>query len=64
MTRRPTGPRPAAAAATADSESGSEGLAGDADRRRSLAALKAMLDRGLMTPEEYERRRRAVESGG
>ena len=48
--------RPAAAGAAADAESGTEG--GDTTRS-ALRALRIMLDRGLMTPQEYEERRRA-----
>ncbi len=67
MTRTPTtgtGNRPAAAAMTTDAESGTEGLAGDADTRRALYALKVMFDRGLIPKAEYERRRAALEGGG
>lgn len=43
--------------ARTDTESG---LVGDASQRRELYALKVMLDRGHMTPEEYARRRAAI----
>jgi len=51
--------RPGAAQAETDSESGNEGDS----RRRSLFALDAMLKRGLISPEDYARRRKAIESG-
>ena len=51
--------RPGAAGFGTDSESGD---AGDS-RRRSLFALDAMLKRGLITPEDYEARRKAIEAG-
>ncbi len=54
-------PRPGAAAAGAGAEGGTAG--GD-ERRRALAALKAMRERGLMSAEAYERRRREIEAGG
>ena len=51
--------RPGAATSDADSESGDPGES----RRRSLFALDAMLKRGLISREEHEARRRAIESG-
>ncbi len=50
--------RPGAASSDADSESGTPGES----RRRSLFALDAMLKRGLISREEYETRRRAIDS--
>lgn len=50
--------RPGAATSTADSESGDPGDS----RRRSLFALDAMLKRGLISHEDYEARKRAIES--
>ena len=49
---------PGAASADADSESGDPGES----RRRSLFALEAMLKRGLISREDYEVWRRAIES--
>ncbi|HLG86434.1 MAG TPA: hypothetical protein VKZ79_04475 [Alphaproteobacteria bacterium] len=49
---------PGAANSDTDSESGDPGES----RRRSLFALDAMLKRGLISREEYETRRRAIES--
>ncbi|HYC02011.1 MAG TPA: hypothetical protein VED40_01885 [Azospirillaceae bacterium] len=72
MTRRLTsfqqgrpvvGTRPAAAGASADAESGTEGLGASDDRSRSLYALKVMFERGLIPREEYEKRRAVLESG-
>ena len=51
--------RPGAAQTETDSESGN---AGDS-RRRSLFALDAMLKRGLISPEDYDRRKQAIEAG-
>ena len=51
--------RPAAATDAADAESGSQGRNRDAE----LRALKVMAQRGLMSPEEYDRRRAAVLRG-
>lgn len=50
--------RPSAADSAADSESGDPGES----RRRSLFALDAMLKRGLISREDYETRRRAIEA--
>jgi len=52
--------RPGAASSAADSESGDPGDS----RRRSLFALDAMLKRGLISRQDYEARKRAIESGG
>ena len=49
------------ASADADSESGTAGDNEAEDRRKALFALKAMRDRGLISAEEYERRRAALE---
>ena len=51
--------RPAAANGTADEESGFQGR----DRDAELRALKVMAQRGLMSPEEYDRRRAAILRG-
>ena len=56
-----SGGRAAAASASADSESGIEGRDSAA---RSLRALKVMLDRGLMTQDEYDQKKLAILSGG
>jgi len=52
--------RPGAASSAADSESGDSG----GSRQRSLFALDAMLKRGLISRQDYEARKRAIESGG
>ncbi len=49
-----------AASAEADSESGDEG----AGRDRDLYALDVMRQRGLISEEEYERRKAQIEDGG
>jgi hypothetical protein len=54
------GPRPAAAGAETDAESGAEGID---SVERDLRALKAMFDRGLMSRKEYEERRAALMPG-
>ena len=54
--RRRRTARPAAATGSADAESGCEGRNRDA----ALRALKAMLERGLMSREEHDRRRAAI----
>ena len=59
MKKGPKSPRPAAAAESTDAESGTEGDS----VRRSLYALKVMLDRGLIDEAEYERRRAALAGG-
>ncbi len=51
--------RPAAAALVTDAESGNDG----AGLNRDLFALKVMADRGLIPPDEYERRRAEMLSG-
>ncbi|MFM2043716.1 MAG: hypothetical protein RLY86_2292 [Pseudomonadota bacterium] len=56
-----SGPRPGAAAMATDSESGTENLDSNEDRRRSLFALKTMFERGLIPAAEYERRRAELE---
>lgn len=64
MTRRHAeGRRPGAAAMATDDESGTEGADAAADAARSLRALQVMRDRGLITPEEFEARRRALAGG-
>ncbi len=50
--------RPAASAET-DSESGDEG----AGRDKDLYALKVMRERGLISEEDYERRKARIEAG-
>ena len=49
--------RPAASAET-DSESGNEGV----DRAKDLHALEVMRDRGLISEEEYRRRKAKIEA--
>lgn len=49
-----------AASAEADSESGNEG----AGREKDLYALKVMRERGLISEEDYRRRRAKIEAGG
>ena len=51
--------RPAASAET-DSESGDEG----AGRDKDLYALKVMRERGLISEEDYERRKAKIEEAG
>jgi hypothetical protein len=51
--------RPGVAASETDSESGDSGDS----LRRSLYALDAMLKRGLISPEDYAARRKAIEAG-
>lgn len=53
-----------AASADADAESGTTGEAEAENRRKSLFALKAMRDRGLMSEDEYRRRRATLEGEG
>lgn len=48
--------RPGAASMSTDSESGTENLDREEDRRRALHALKIMHERGLLPTAEYERR--------
>lgn len=50
-----------AASAEADSESGDEGAAG---RDKDLYALNVMRERGLISEEEYERRKAQINAGG
>ena len=52
--------RPAASAET-DSESGDEGVAG---RDKELYALNVMRERGLISEEEYQRRKDQIEGRG
>ena len=49
-----------AASAEADSESGDEG----AGRDKDLYALKVMRERGLISEEDYARRRAKIEEAG
>jgi hypothetical protein len=56
MARGKKSPSPGAAIASTDDESGSEGLDRDDDAARSIAALKAMHERGLIPEAEYQRR--------
>ncbi len=49
-----------AASAEADSESGDEGAGSDKD----LYALDVMRKRGLISEEEYERRKAQIKDGG
>ncbi|HYD32352.1 MAG TPA: hypothetical protein VEB64_16030 [Azospirillaceae bacterium] len=53
------GTRPAAAGADTDAESAKA----NESRHQALFALKVMLDRGLIPPGEYERRRAAILAG-
>ena len=62
MTTKPRDParRPAAAPAATDAESGAE----PGDATAELRALEAMQARGLIDPETYQARRRALLRGG
>ena len=53
-------PRTGAATAAADAESGTE----PEDVRRDLHALKVLLDRGLIAPEDYDARRKELIGDG
>lgn len=53
---------PAASSAIADTESGSEGAPAESVER-SLFALKALYDRGLIPEDDYRRRKAALEAG-
>lgn len=55
-------PEPAASSAIADTESGTEGAQADT-AARSLFALKAMYERGLIPEDAYRRRKAALEAG-
>jgi hypothetical protein len=59
MKRRPATVRPGAAVARTDAESGEEG----AGPERDLYALKVMLDRGLISQADYDRRRAELLDG-
>ncbi|MEM1398319.1 MAG: hypothetical protein AAGF58_00485 [Pseudomonadota bacterium] len=57
-------PRPAAANSSADTESGTEGLAPEKDIEKDLFALRVMHERGLIDEETYKKRLSALTSRG
>lgn len=48
---------------TTDAETGDEGLSEDEKRKKHLFALKAMLERGLISRAEYDEALKQTKSG-
>ncbi|MEM6780357.1 MAG: hypothetical protein AAF569_00680 [Pseudomonadota bacterium] len=53
---------PPASTPETDTESGAEGLDTPEDRERALYALTSMFERGLMSKDEYEQRKKELSS--